>query len=205
PGVIGIVASRIVDKYYRPTVMISLDGQKGKGSARSINNFHLFDAISACSEHLNDFGGHEAACGLVIDKKNITKFTEAINLFAKTAIKEDDLYPTVDIDVEVELSELNEKLVEEIELMEPFGPENPKPVFSSRNVYLKNDSRRIAKRGVKMWVTNDKITCEAVSFRAESMGLPLKGTKVSLVYSPSMNRWQGVSSLQLDLRDLKVL
>lgn len=205
PGVIGIVASRIVDKYYRPTVMISLDGPKGKGSARSIDNFHLFDAIAACREHLIDFGGHEAACGLAIDKENVPRFTEAINLFAKTAIKEDDLYPTVDIDAEVELSELSEKLVEELALMEPFGQGNPKPVLSSRDLYLKNDSRRIAKRGVKMWVTNDKITCEAVSFRAESMGLPLKGTKVSLVYSPSINTWQGVSSLQLDLRDLKVL
>ena len=203
-GVIGIVASRIVERFYRPTVMIAIEGRVGKGSARSIDNFHLFNAINSCKRHLIDFGGHEGACGLVIDKKNIKGFTDDINRVANDVIAEDDLCPALDIDMEVELSELSEKLVEEIGLLQPFGPENPKPLLSSSNVYLRNEPRRIAKNGVKMWVTNDKITCEAVSFRAESVSFPSKGEKVHLVYTPSMNTWQGVTSMQLDLKDLKI-
>ena len=151
-----------------------------------------------------DFGGHKGACGLVIDKKNIDKFKAALNLVAKERIADNDLYPTIDIDMDVELSQLSEKLVEEIGLLQPFGPGNPRPVFSSSGVYLRNEPRRISKNGFKMWVTNDTVTCEAVSFRAEGMSIPAKGSKVSLVYTPSINTWQGVSSLQLDLKDLKV-
>jgi single-stranded-DNA-specific exonuclease len=203
-GVIGIVANRIVDKYYRPTIMIATGGKTGKGSGRSIHNFHLFNAIDSCKQYLSDFGGHDGACGLVIDKKNIEGFTGAINAHAKTALADHDLYPTLDIDAEVALSELSEKLVEEIALLAPFGPENPRPVLSSSNVYVRMEPRRIAKNGVKMLVTDEKVTWEAVSFRAENMSLPAKGSKVSLVYTPSINTWQGLSSLQLDLRDLKV-
>ncbi|NQU95142.1 MAG: single-stranded-DNA-specific exonuclease RecJ [Candidatus Omnitrophica bacterium] len=203
-GVIGIVASRVIDKFYRPTIIISVDGKIGKGSGRSINNFHLFNAINSCKKHLVDFGGHEGACGLVIEKKNIIAFTESINKIAKDVIADKDLYPALDIDIEVELSEISEKLIEELALMVPFGPENPKPMFSSSNVYLRNEPRRIAKNGFKMLVTDNKTTCEAISFRAEGMSVPYKGSKVSLVYSPSINTWQGLSSLQLDLKDLKV-
>ena len=203
-GVIGIVASRIVERYYRPTIMIALDGKRGKGSGRSINNFHLFNAINSCKDHLVDFGGHEGACGLVIEERNIEKFRDAVNDVAKVEIADSDLYPALDIDLEVELSELSEKVVEEIAFLEPFGPGNPRPVLSSKNVCLRNEPRRIAKSGFKIWVTDDKITCEAVSFRAQGMSLPIKGSKVSLVYTPSINTWQGVSSLQLNLKDLKV-
>lgn len=204
-GVIGIVASRIVEKYYRPTILIAEDGNKGKGSGRSINNFHLFNAISACKDKLIDFGGHKGACGLSIKKVDIPGFTLAINEFARTAISDEDLYPTLNIDVEVGLSEVDEKLVEEIGLLAPFGPQNPRPVFCSSNLALKSDLRRIAKNGFKMWVTDDTSTCEAVSFKSEGMSLPSRDSRVSLVYTPSINTWQGLSSLQLDLRDMKVV
>ena len=203
-GVIGIVASRITDKFYRPTIMIAEEGKTGKGSGRSIDNFHLFNAISSCSEYLKDFGGHEGACGLTIETKNIKKFRDKINAVAMELISEDDLYPAMDIDIEVELSRLSEKLVREVELMAPFGPENPRPAFSTKDVYLKNEPRRISRNGFKAWVTDENITCEAVSFRAGEKGLPPKGSRVSLVYSPTINTWQGLSSLQLDLKDLKM-
>ena len=204
PGVIGIVANRIVDKYYRPAIVIGLEGKRGKGSGRSIDGFHLFNAINSCKEYLVDFGGHEGACGLVIEKNNIAKFTEKINEIAKEKILDKDLYPTLDVDISVELSELTEKLIEELELLVPFGPENPRPVFVSNDAYLRNEPRRIARNGIKMWVTDDKITCEAVNFRAQDMEMPTKGSKINLVYSPSINTWQGVPSLQLDLKDFKI-
>ncbi|MEE9499677.1 MAG: DHHA1 domain-containing protein, partial [Candidatus Omnitrophota bacterium] len=203
-GVIGIVANRIIEKFYRPTIMIAIKGKIGKGSGRSIDNFHLFNAVNSCKSLLIDFGGHEGACGLSIEAKNIKKFTDDINKYARDEILDEDLYPRLDIDIEVGLSELNEKLIEELELLSPFGPENPRPMFSSKDVYLKNEPRRISKSGFKMWVTDDNIVCEAVSFRAEGMSMPYKGSRVNLVYSPSINTWQGLSSLQLDLKDMKV-
>ncbi|MFH1594231.1 MAG: single-stranded-DNA-specific exonuclease RecJ [Candidatus Omnitrophota bacterium] len=204
-GVIGIVASRIIDRFYRPTIMIATEDGIGKGSGRSIYNFHLFNAINSCKELLEDFGGHAGACGLSIKEANITAFTSRINEIAKREIQDEDLSPRLDIDLEVQLSDINEKLVEEMELLVPFGPENPRPVLSSSNVYLKNDPRRLAKNGIKMWVTDDKTTCEAVSFRADDFSVPSKGSKVNLVYSPSINTWQGLSTLQLDLKDLKMV
>jgi len=205
PGVIGIVASRIVDRYYRPTIVITLNGRRGKGSGRSIDNFHLFNAISASKKHLVNFGGHEMACGLVIEKKNITGFTDDINKFAADKITDRDLYPTLNIDMEIALSELTEGLVNELHRLAPFGPENPRPVFASSELYLKREPRRIAKNGFKMWVTDEVVTCEAVNFRAQNMHMPAAHTKLNLAYSPSINTWQGVSSLQLDLRDLKTV
>ena len=105
------------------------------------------------------------------------------------------------------MKDLKEKLIEELGFLAPFGPENPRPTFSSRGVYLKNEPRRIARNGFKMWVadTDDNIVCEAVSFRAGGMSMPYKGSKVDLVYSPSINTWQGLPSLQLDLKDIKQL
>ncbi|OGW75597.1 MAG: single-stranded-DNA-specific exonuclease RecJ [Omnitrophica bacterium RBG_13_46_9] len=204
-GVIGIVASRITDKFYRPTIMIALEGNIGRGSGRSIDGFHMFDTINSCRELLLDFGGHEGACGLSIEKGNIDRFRDKINKLAKEQIRDEDLCPTLNIDVEVSLSDLTERLVEELELLAPFGPENPRPIFSSSNVYLKNEPKRITRGGLKMWVTDNRITCEAITFRAEGMSMPYKGSMVDLVYSPSINTWQGLSSLQLDLRDLKVI
>jgi len=203
-GVIGIVASRIADKYYRPTIMISIDGERGRGSGRSIDSFHLFDAINSCKKHLLDFGGHKAACGLAIDTKNILSFTDEINRVAKDAISERDLCPVLDIDMEVGLSDLTEGLIEEIGLLAPFGPENPRPIFSSKSVHLRSVPRRIGKGGFKMWVTDEKVTCEAISFRAENMAAPSGDSTIHLAYAPSINTWQGVSTLQLDLKDLKL-
>ncbi|MGB2705686.1 MAG: single-stranded-DNA-specific exonuclease RecJ [Candidatus Omnitrophota bacterium] len=203
-GVIGIVASRIIDKFYRPTIIIALEGSRGKGSGRSIDNFHLFNAINSCKDCLIDFGGHEGACGLSIHKKDIKKFTDRINAVAKKLILDEDLYPTLEIDAEVRLSEVTERLVEELGLLIPFGPENPRPVFFSRNAYLKSEPRRIARSGLKMWVTDEKTTCEAVKFSAEGLNIPSKGAMINLVYSPSINTWQGLTSLQLDLKDFKV-
>ena len=203
-GVIGIVASRIIEKFYRPTILIALEGKTGKGSGRSIDNFNLFSAVNSCRAYLKDFGGHEGACGLVIDKKNIPKFTEKINKFARKEIRDEDLCPTLNIDMELSLSDITEKLIEELELLVPFGPENPRPIFSSECADLKNEPRRIARNGFKMLVTDGRATCEAVSFRSDIMSMPPKGSRVSMVYTPSINMWQGIPSLQLDLKDLKI-
>ncbi len=203
PGVIGIVASRIADRFYRPAIMISLDGKYGKGSGRSIDGFHLFDYLFRCKDCLVGFGGHESACGITIEKENIGRFREMINEASSKDIDEAVFSPKLDIDMDIPLNMLNEQVIKEIDSLSPFGPENPRPVLSSRNLVVKDGPRHIGKGGFKLWVTDNKITCEAISFSKGSLDLPKLGSGIDLAYIPSINNWQGVQSIQLELRDIK--
>jgi single-stranded-DNA-specific exonuclease len=203
PGVIGIVASRLVDKYYRPTILISLDGKLGKGSGRSVDNFHLFDYLFKCKDILAGFGGHEAACGVTIEKDRIGEFRDKINQEASKGVKEEALSQGLDIDMDITLNMLTEEVIKEMESLAPFGADNPRPVLASRNLIVKDGPRQIGKGGFKLWVTDSKVTCEAVSFGRGNLLAPSNGSGVDLAYVPSINDWQGVQSIQLELRDIK--
>lgn len=203
PGVIGIVASRIADHFYRPAILISLDGKLGKGSGRSIEHFHLFEYLLRCKDHLAGFGGHEAACGITIEKDKIDAFREAINAEAAKDVDESIFSEKLDIDMDVPLSMLNEDVIKEIESLSPFGSENPRPVLASRKLTVKDGPRLIGKRGFKIWVTDGRITCEAISFNKDRFVVPQTGSDTDLAYMPSINEWQGVQSIQLELLDIK--
>ena len=203
PGVIGIVASRIADRFYRPTIMISLDGKFGKGSGRSIEDFHLFEHLLRCKDLLIGFGGHESACGLTIEKDKIDKFREMINEEASKNMKEDLFSPRLDIDMDIPLNMLKGDVIDEFEKLAPFGEENPRPILASRGLIVKDGSRQIGKSGFKMWVTDNVITCEAVTFGRNNLHIPKPGSSVDLAYTPSINNWQGLQSIQLELRDIK--
>jgi len=203
PGVIGIVASRIADRFYRPAILISLDGKIGKGSGRSIDNFHLFEYLLRCKDLLAGFGGHEAACGITIEKSNIDEFRRLVNAEAFKDVDEKIFVPKLDIEMDVPLNTLSEDVIREIESLAPFGSENPRPVLSSKNVLVKDGPRQIGKSGFKIWVTDNCITCEAVSFGKGSMVMPTTGSDIDLAYIPSINNWQGVQSIQLELKDIK--
>ena len=205
PGVIGIVASRLVDRFYRPTAVISMsESGKGRGSARSISDFNLFRAISECGEHLIEFGGHEAACGFKINEKSIEKFKNLFNSLANKMLHPEHLLPKLNADMDMPLNELSEKLIHDIKRLAPHGPKNPLPVFISRNTKLKSAPRHIGRKGIKFWVTDGKITCEAIAFGVSNKYFDiLKDENVDLAYSPSMNRYKGVNSIQLNLEDLR--
>jgi len=203
-GVIGIVASRIQERYYRPTIMIALENEKGKGSGRSIKGFNLFEAVKSAKDMLIDFGGHERACGLSIKKDSVGMFREAVNNYAMRTIQDNDLFPRVDIDVDLPLTRINKVLINELELLRPFGPENPKPVFVSSDIVLRDEPRYLKKNGVKMWVRNDGVACEAISFRRNHLDIPRVGQTFDIAYSPSINNWQGLDSIQLDLKDIRI-
>ncbi|MFA4981821.1 MAG: single-stranded-DNA-specific exonuclease RecJ [Candidatus Omnitrophota bacterium] len=203
-GVIGIVASRIADRFYRPTILISLDGKLGKGSGRSIDRFHLFEYLFRCREILSGFGGHEAACGITIEKDRIDDFRDRINEEVSKDVDENVFIPGLDIDIDIPLSMLSENVISEIESLSPFGPDNPRPVLASRGLVVKDGPRQIGKNGFKMWVTDDNITCEAVSFGRNNLDMPAPGSKLDLAYIPAINDWQGVRSIQLELRDIQV-
>lgn len=203
PGVIGIVASRIADRFYRPAILISLDGKFGKGSGRSIEHFHLFEYLLRCKDSLMGFGGHEGACGITIEKDKIDEFRDKINEEAARDVEEHVFSPKLDIDMDVPLNMLNEDVINEIEGLSPFGQDNPRPILASRNLIVKDGPRQIGKSGFKMWVTDNRITCEAVSFGKNNLDLPKTGSGVDLAYIPSINNWQGLQSIQLELRDIR--
>ncbi|MCX5716106.1 MAG: single-stranded-DNA-specific exonuclease RecJ, partial [Candidatus Omnitrophica bacterium] len=138
PGVIGIVASKIADRFYRPAIVFSVQKEFAKGSGRSIENFHLFDAVSRCSSLLEDFGGHEAACGIRVPKENIERFRDFINTVAQDMLTPADLVPKIEVDMELPVSELTADLIEELQRLEPFGEGNPYPLFVSNNLLLKD-------------------------------------------------------------------
>lgn len=203
PGVIGIVASRIADAFYRPAILISLDGKLGKGSGRSIENFHLFEYLLRCKDSLVGFGGHESACGITIEKEKIDEFREKINKEASGEADERVFSPKLEIDMDIPLNDLSEEVIGEIESLSPFGPDNPRPILASRKLTVREGPRQIGKSGFKMWVTDGKITCEAVSFGRNKLDMPKAGSEVDLAYIPSINDWQGVRSIQLELKDIQ--
>jgi single-stranded-DNA-specific exonuclease len=203
PGVIGIVASRLVDRYYRPAILISLDGRFGKGSGRSIENFHLFEYLFRCRDLLIGFGGHESACGLTIEKARIAELRDRINEEAAKDAREETFSPKIDIDISMPLNMLNEDVINELDSLAPFGEENPRPVLASCRLTVKDGPRTIGKNGFKMWVTDNLVTCEAVSFGRDKFDIPKTGSDVDLAYVPSLNNWQGLQSIQLELRDIR--
>jgi single-stranded-DNA-specific exonuclease len=203
PGVIGIVASRVADRFYRPTIMISLDGKLGKGSGRSIESFHLFEYLLRCKDFLVGFGGHESACGVTIEKDKIDAFRDRINSEAAKDLEEGVLRPKLNIDMEVPLRSLSEEAIGQIEALAPFGPDNPKPLLASRHLVVKDGPRQIGKSGFKMLVGDGKIICEAVSFGRNSLDVPNPGQEVDIAYIPSINDWQGIRSVQLEIKDIQ--
>ncbi len=202
PGVIGIVASRIAEKFYRPTILIATGNGKGKGSGRSIRNFHLFDALCKCKHLLEEFGGHEKAAGLSIQKENLADFKDFFNKTAQEVLTAEDFIPQIITDMEIPLSALSEGLIQEIERCAPFGQGNPSPVFISHDLKLRGQPKALRNNYFKLWLTDGDLTCESIVRGGE---LDLAGFDqggVSAVYSPAMNHWQGISTIQLKLKDL---
>jgi single-stranded-DNA-specific exonuclease len=204
PGVIGIVASRIAERFYRPTILISTKEDMGKGSGRSIRNFHLFDSLAKCDHLLEDFGGHEKAAGLSILKHNLEDFKRSFHKITSSILTEEDLVPVIDIDMQIELNQLSEKLINDLENCAPFGMGNTRPVFSSVNLNLKGKPRQMRSNGFKMWVTDGQVTCEAIAGRFDQVDVSNITDGFSIVYSPSINDWQGINTIQLKLKDIKL-
>lgn len=208
PGVIGIVASRLVDKFYRPTILVAFDEKglgHGKGSGRSIKNFHLFDALSKCKEHLIEFGGHEHAAGITISKENIDAFRERLNAIAHEVLQPLDLVPRLEIDAWISLKDLTKEFLKELALLEPFGVGNRKPVFAVKGLSLKAKPKILNYNTLKIWVTDGELTYEAVGFKkALDYKLDSASSIFDLAFTPSINAWQGQESIQLQLKDLKL-
>jgi len=203
PGVLGIVASKLAERFYRPTIVISLDHDLCRGSGRSIKNFHLFQALSECRDLLETFGGHAHAAGLVITKDSIDDFKKNINRLAKERLLLEDLLPSLDIDMELALSDLNEDIVAELEALEPFGTANPEPLFYTRNLRLKGQPQVLARNTLKFWVSDGDITYQAIGFGLGGFQESLvNADSFDLVYSPRIDDWQDEESVILEIKDI---
>lgn len=205
PGVIGIVASRIVERFYRPTILIAFNENLGRGSGRSIKNFHLFEALTKCKEHLVEFGGHEYAAGITVYKEKLEHFREHLNSIAFETLKPLDLIPRLEIDAEVLLNDMTLKQIKELAQLEPFGVGNPKPVFAARNLSLRTKPKIVNSNILKFWVTDGQFTCEAVGFK-RSLGFDPEVTsagRFSLAFTPSIDEWGGQATVQLQLKDIQ--
>lgn len=207
PGVIGIAASKIVDRYHRPTVLIALEGGQGKGSGRSIPKFNLFKSFTDCSSHLIQFGGHAYAAGLSIEEGKVDAFRDAINEVGHRYLKEDDLIPEVKIDTTLELSQIDFSLYKSVSLLEPFGAENPVPSFQSNNIkikevkYIGKEKNHVRFRAVQ---GRGQIDVVAFNFANILESLDPAEELFDIVYELHLNSWNGREKLELKLIDLSL-
>lgn len=204
-GVIGIVCSRLVEQYHKPCILISVDRGIGKGSGRSVGNFNLFDALSACESILSNFGGHAMAAGMGIDADKITEFDSMINKYAKDNLKPDDLVPIVKIDSVLDGGSLNLATSKMLATLEPFGMGNETPVFAVKDaeiigIYAVGSE----KKHLRMQVIKDGIKINAIGFgMGEFLDILHQGDKVHLACKLETNTYQGNESAQLVLVDIK--
>jgi single-stranded-DNA-specific exonuclease len=204
PGVVGIVASRLVEEYGRPTVLIGLEGDTGKGSGRSIAAFHLYDALVACRELLVGFGGHEHAAGLRIHRDQVSRFAECFNRVASEHLSRVDCTPLLRIDAEVCLQDVDEPLLEFIEQLEPFGEGNPQPLLLARGLELAHAPRLIGREQQHvqlMFRQNDKLL-RGIGFAMADRFTEVKAGVLDIVFTPQRHVWKAREEIQLVLRDV---
>ena len=202
-GVLGIVASKLADRFYRPVIVISLDKDLCKGSGRSIKNFHLFEALSDCSSFLSAFGGHSHAVGLTITRQSIEGFKKSINSLAHDKLSLEDLLPSLDIDMELSFSDLDEASVLELERLAPFGAGNTEPLFFTRGLKLKGIPKSLARETLKFYATDGVSTREVIGFGLSSLkDNLLKARSFDLIFTARMDDWQGNSYVILEAKDI---
>ncbi|UCB51836.1 MAG: single-stranded-DNA-specific exonuclease RecJ [Candidatus Zixiibacteriota bacterium] len=205
-GVIGIVASRLVERYHRPTVMIAIDGEEGKGSARSIRGFDLYEAIIECEEHLIRYGGHKYAAGLSISPEKIGPFRKKFKKVSDERLTAEDLIPKLVIDSELELDQVNPELLRILDLFAPFGPQNMRPVFFSRNLRVWGDPYVVGNNHLRMRVRKDGPVFDCIGFGMGDLAkiLCMKGIRIDLAYVAETNVWNDTYKIQLRVKDLKI-
>lgn len=202
-GVLGIVASKLVERFYRPVIVISISENLCKGSARSIKNFHLLEAFVDCKKFLNKFGGHSHAAGFFISKDSIEDFKQNINRLACERLTLEDLLPSLDVDMELNLADLNEEIVSELETLEPFGVSNPEPLFYTRNLRLKGSLQTLSRETLKLWVTDGNVTYQAIGFGLNRIKESFSHSNYfDLVYTPRIDNWEGCATILLEIRDI---
>jgi len=202
PGVLGIVASRIVERFHRPTVVIAFSQGAGKGSARSIRGFHMVEGLRCCADFLEKFGGHEYAGGLSIKQEKFPSFLTRFEEIARNSLAPEDLIPVLEVDAELEFSEIGLSLIRHIETLKPFGIGNPEPLFVTKAVEV--SERRDFSGGSRLRLRQGGKSLGAVVFGLEKDFPASPGRKIDLVYRLAENEWNGSSAVELRIIDCRL-
>ena len=205
PGVVGIVASRVVERIHRPAVLIALDGDRGRGSARSIPEYDLLEGVRACGQHLERFGGHRQAAGMEVRRDRVPEFRKAFEAEARKTLGGGDLRPSLRIEVEVQLEEISEELFRYLQYMGPHGIGNPGPSFLARGVSLSGPARVVGTDHLKLRIRQGHAELDAIGFHlgrrvpARTLG----SGPVDVVFQLQENEFRGVRHLQARLKDIR--
>jgi len=209
-GVIGIVASRLIETYYRPTIILTESNGKATGSARSVKDFDVYNAIEACNDLLEQFGGHKYAAGLTMKLENLDAFIQKFEEVVDAQIDPELLIPQISIDAKLELNQINDKFYQILKQFAPTGPGNMRPVFISENVFITSNSRKIGGDQTHLRLEVFQEENPDIKFNCIGFGLATildeldEGIPFSIVYNIEENHWNGTTTLQLNLKDIKI-
>jgi single-stranded-DNA-specific exonuclease len=207
PGVIGIVASRLVERFCRPTVLVGFNEHGiGQGSGRSISGFHLARALEACGEHLQAYGGHEMAAGLKVLPENFPAFQRCFCDYANQRLGPEHLIPELALDAQAELRQLTPALVDDLNRLRPFGHGNERPIFALRDVELMAPPRRVGKTGdhLQLFIRQGDTTAKCIAFGAGDIAEKLTpGRRFDLAFEPTLNTYNGYQNVELQVKDVQ--
>ncbi len=204
-GVVGIVASRLIEHYYRPTIVLTQSGEYAAGSARSVPGFNLYEAIHACREHLLGYGGHFAAAGMTLDIDKVDAFREKFEEVVSTTIHPELLIPELCIDAELQFKDISQTFYSIINQMEPFGPENLRPIFITKHVLDSGYSKIVKELHIKFSLKQDNLVFSGIGFgMAEKFPLLESKKPIDVVFTLDENEWNGNKQLQMKVIDIRL-
>ena len=205
-GVIGIVASRLVERFHRPTVMIAIDGMEGKGSARSIPGFHLYEALKECESVLLRFGGHKYAAGLSILPEKIETFRQQLNSVTARMLSDEDMIPKLDIDAELDPEKINDDLIHILEKFAPFGPQNNRPIFVSYAAEIVGTPHVVGNNHLRFRIRKGSKVLDCIGFNLGDFlrNLSYRPLLVDIAYVLEHNYWNGSNRIQLRLKAIRI-
>ena len=205
PGVIGIVASRLVERYQRPTILVALQGERGRGSGRSLPGLDLNSVLTQCGDLLEAFGGHAFAAGLTVRREHLPALRERFETLVHARLRPEDLVPQLTVDAEVQLSECDLALADWLERLSPHGLGNPEPVFMVRDARATKVTTVGGGKHVRMTVADATGSAEAIGFgygeRAGEIG---RAGRCDVAFVPARNEWMGESRVQLKLKGVRL-
>jgi single-stranded-DNA-specific exonuclease len=204
-GVVGIVASRLIETYYRPTIILTKSGDVVAGSARSVTGFNLYEAIHECREHLIGYGGHFAAAGMTLLAENVEAFSAKFEEVVSGSITDELLIPEINIDAELHFSELTIPFYNIIDQMEPYGPDNMRPMFITKNVVNTGYSKIVKDKHIRFVLKQHKTIVSGIGFNmAEKFHLLETNQPIDVVYTVDINEWNGQKTVQLKVCDVRL-
>lgn len=203
-GVVGIVASRLIDHFYRPTIVLTRSGEYVAGSARSVPGFNLYEAIHACREHLLGYGGHFAAAGMTLETDQVDAFREKFEAVVASTINPSHLIPEIVIDAVISLKDIRNSFYSILCQMEPFGPDNLRPVFLARRLYNSGYSKIVKEDHIRFSLREEQTTITGIGFgMAEKFSLLENQSPVDVVFTIDENEWNDTKTLQLRVIDFR--